>query len=554
MISKRNWFSLLGVTALLVLIIALAVGTVSAQTNLVTNPGLESGASQSPTGWSESGANVDASKSETGSPHSGTFKATHWRSSAYSVNTFQTKTGLTNGSYTLRAWVMSGGGQTTAVMKAENCGGSTQSVNIPTSSSWTQISISNVNVSNGQCTIGFSSVAAANQWFNFDDVEFFLNGGGGATPTRTHTPGGPTATRTNTPNGPTPTRTNTPPPSGGGLTIKGADVSSLKRALDLGQAFYTSSGTQQHPLDILQAAGVNYIRLRVWVNPPSGYDNMTRVVQFAPLVKQRGMKLLIDLHYSDTWADPGKQFKPSAWNGHNITQLRSDVYNHTLAVCNALKNAGATPDMIQVGNEITPGMLWEEGRISNNNFANVSSLIKEGYNAVKACNSGTQVMLHIDRGGDNAASRWWYDGVIAQGVQFDVIGLSYYCYWHGTISAMQSNVADMRARYGKPVVIAETSYTFSTGNGDSQGNVISDATPCSGYSSSPTGQASFFNAVKTAVQNAGGAGIFYWEPTWVGTPGNGWDPANINGTGSGWDNQAVFDFNFRFNPNISWNP
>jgi arabinogalactan endo-1,4-beta-galactosidase len=435
---------------------------------------------------------------------------------------------------------------------------------------------------NGTYTIRYVSSVG---WGHFE-IGAPCSGGGatntpaGPTATRTRTPtvGGPTftptrtATRTNTPSGPTatptrtptrtptgvgtvntPTRTPTTPP-GGGLNMRGADVSSLKRALDLGQVYYNASGVQQHPLDILQNAGVNYIRLRVWVNPPSGYDNMARVVQFAPLVKSRGMKLLIDLHYSDTWADPGKQFKPAAWANHNLTQLQTDVYNHTLAVCNALKNAGATPDMVQVGNEITPGMLFEEGRISNNNFANVSSLIKQGYNAVKACNPSTLVMLHTDRGGDNATARWWYDGVRAQGVQWDVTGLSYYCYWHGTLSAMQSNVADMKARYGKPVVIAETSYPFSTGNGDSQGNVITAATPCSGYPASLTGQANNFNAVKTAIQNGGGEGVFYWEPTWVGTPGNGWDPANINGTGSGWDNQAVFDFNFRFNPNIRWTP
>jgi arabinogalactan endo-1,4-beta-galactosidase len=506
--------------------------SVSAQSNLMSNPGLESGASQTPTGWSESGANVDASKSETGNPHSGTYKGTHWRSASYSVNTFQTKTGLTNGTYTLRAWVMSGGGQTTAVMKAENCGGSTQTLNIPTTSTWTQITIGNVNVSNGQCTVGFSSVAAANQWLNFDDVEFFFNGtGGGPTPTRTRTP-------------------TTPPTSG--LSMRGADVSSLQRALDRGQVYFNASGVQQHPLDILQSIGVNYIRLRVWVNPVSGYNNMAKVVAFAPLVKSRGMKLLIDLHYSDSWADPGKQWPPSAWSGHSLTQLQADVYNHTLAVCNGLKNAGATPDMIQVGNEITPGMLWENGRISNNNFVNVSSLIKQGYKAVKDCNATTQVMLHIDRGGDNAAARWWYDGVKAQGVQWDVTGLSFYCYWHGTIPTMQSNVADMKARYGKPVVIVETSYPFTTGNGDAFGNVITASTPCSGYPATPAGQASNFNAIKTAIQNGGGVGVFYWEPTWVGTSGNGWDPNNINGTGSEWDNQAIFDFNFRLLPNIHW--
>jgi arabinogalactan endo-1,4-beta-galactosidase len=425
-------------------------------------------------------------------------------------------------------------------MEAKNCGGAQQNLNIPTTSTWTQITISNISVTNGQCTIGFWSVAAANQWINFDDVEFFLSGGGGgSTPTRTNTPGGPTPTRT-------------PTPQSSSLNMRGADVSSLQRALDQGQVYYNASGTQQHPLDILQSIGVNYIRLRVWVNPVSGYNNMSKVVAFAPQVKSRGMKLLIDLHYSDSWADPGKQWPPSAWSSHNLTQLQTDVYNHTLSVCNALKNAGATPDMIQVGNEITPGMLWENGRIVNNNFANVSALIKQGYNAVKACNASTQVMLHIDKGGDNAAARWWYDGVKAQGVQWDVTGLSYYCFWHGTVSAMQSNVADIKARYGKPVVIVETSYPFTTGNGDAFGNVITASTPCSGYPASTTGQVNFFNAVKTAVQNGGGEGVFWWEPTWVGTPGNGWDPTNINGTGSEWDNQAIFDFNFRLLPNITW--
>lgn len=539
--SKRNWFSLIAVITLIALVAVRGVSTVSAQSNLITNPGLESGASQTPTGWSESGANVDASKSETGNPHAGTYKATHWKASAYSVNTFQTKTGLANGTYTLRAWVMSGGGQTTAVMKAENCGGATQTLNIPTSSTWTQIAISNVNVSNGQCTVGFSSVAAANQWLNFDDVEFFFNGTS-PTPTRTNTPGGPTLTPTRTP---TQSQVSS-------LSMRGADVSSLQRALDQGQVYYNASGVQQHPLDILQSIGVNYIRLRVWVNPVSGYNNKAKIVAFAPLVKARGMKLLIDLHYSDSWADPGKQWPPAAWSSHTLSQLQTDVYNYTLDVCNSLKAVGATPDMIQVGNEITPGMLWENGRISNNNFVNVSALIKQGYNAVKACNTSTQVMLHIDRGGDNAAARWWYDGVKAQGVQWDVTGLSFYCYWHGTIPTMQSNVADMKARYGKPVVIVETSYPFTTGNGDAFGNVITASTPCSGYPATAAGQTSNFDAIKTAIQNGGGVGVFWWEPTWVGTPGNGWDPTNINGTGSEWDNQAIFDFNYRLLPNIHW--
>jgi arabinogalactan endo-1,4-beta-galactosidase len=529
--SPRFW------TVLLILILTLgSVGTNGAGaqgSNLLANPGFEAGASQSPSGWSESG-NTDASKSDAGSAHSGTYKGTHWKTSSYTVYTYQTKTGLTNGVYTLRAWVKSGGSHSIARMEAKNCGSAQQNYNLPVTNNWTQIALTNVNVTNGQCTIGFYSVAGANGWMNFDDVEFFLNGTG------------PTVTPVNTP-----TRTATPVP-GGGLEMRGADVSSLQRALDQGQVYFDASGVQRHPLDILQSIGVNYIRLRVWVNPVSGYNNKDKVVAFAPQIKSRGMKLLIDLHYSDSWADPGKQWPPAAWSSHSLSQLRTDVYNYTLDVCNALKAAGATPDMIQVGNEITPGLLWENGRISNNNFANAAALIKEGYNAVKACNPSTQVMLHIDRGGDNAAARWWFDGVRNQGVQWDVTGLSFYCYWHGTISAMQSNVADMKSRYGKPVVIVETSYPFTTGNGDFDDNVITASTPCSGYPASPAGQASNFNTIKTAIQNAGGAGVFWWEPTWVGTPGNGWDPANINGTGSEWDNQAIFDFNFRLNPNINW--
>jgi arabinogalactan endo-1,4-beta-galactosidase len=188
----------------------------------------------------------------------------------------------------------------------------------------------------------------------------------------------------------------------------------------LGARYYNASGAQQHALDILKGVGVNYIRLRVWVNPASGYNNKNRVVAFAPQIKSRGLKLLIDLHYSDYWADPGRQDTPAAWRNHSLSQLQTDVYNHTLDVCNSLKTAGATPDMIQVGNEINQGLLWPAGRISNNNFANAAALLKAGYSTVKACSSSTQVALHIAAGGDNGTSRWWFDGMQRQGVQWDV--------------------------------------------------------------------------------------------------------------------------------------
>ena len=337
------------------------------------------------------------------------------------------------------------------------------------------------------------------------------------------------------------------------LSILGADVSTLQRSMDLGARYYNASGAQQHALDILKGVGVNYIRLRVWVNPASGYNNKNRVVTFAPQVKSRGLKLLIDLHYSDYWADPGRQDTPAAWRNHSLSQLQTDVYNHTLDVCNSLKNAGATPDMIQVGNEINQGLLWPAGRISNNNFANAAALLKAGYSAVKACSSSTQVALHIAAGGDNGTSRWWFDGMQRQGVLWDVTAESYYCFWHGSLSAMQSNVADLRSRYGRPVIIAETSYPFTTANADSQGNVITSSSPC-GYPATWAGQATAFAAILNAARAGGAAGVFYWEPTWIATSGNGWDPNNINGSGDGWDNQAVFDWFGKINPNIRWTP
>jgi arabinogalactan endo-1,4-beta-galactosidase len=209
--------------------------------------------------------------------------------------------------------------------------------------------------------------------------------------------------------------------------------------------------------------------------------------------------------------------------------------------------------MIQVGNEINQGLLWPAGRISNNNFANAAALLKAGYSAVKTCSSSTQVALHIAAGGDNGTSRWWFDGMQRQGVQWDVTAESYYCFWHGSLSAMQSNVADLRSRYGKPVIIAETSYPFTTANADSQGNVITSSSPC-GYPATWAGQANAFAAILNAARAGGAAGVFYWEPTWIATSGNGWDPNNINGSGDGWDNQAVFDWFGKINPNIRWTP
>ena len=343
-----------------------------------------------------------------------------------------------------------------------------------------------------------------------------------------------------------------PTASAASLSMLGADVSSVQRALDLGAKYYDANGTAQDPLDILKGVGVNYVRLRIWNNPRSGYNNKDKVLRYARTVKAKGLKLLVDFHYSDTWADPGTQTKPAAWASHGISQLQTDVYNYTYDVCSSLKSQGTTPDSVQIGNEINVGMLWNDGKVVNNNFTNLGLLLKAGHNATKACNGGTQVIIHTADADSDAHARWFYDGIRAQGVQWDITGLSYYCYWHGTMSNMAGVVSDMRSRYGKPVVIAETAYPFTTANYDNTPNTISSAQPCSGYAATPAGQAANFTAVQATARNAGAIGVFYWEPTWTAVPGNGWDPADITNSGDGWENQATFDRNGRLNPGIRW--
>jgi arabinogalactan endo-1,4-beta-galactosidase len=195
-------------------------------------------------------------------------------------------------------------------------------------------------------------------------------------------------------------------------------------------------------------------------------------------------------------------------------------------------------------------MLWNDGRVVNNNFGNLAALLKAGYNATKACNSGTQVMIHTANADSRANARWFYDGIRAAGVTWDLTGLSYYCNWHGTIANLTSVISDMQSRYGRPVVLAETAAPFTTANADHTGNSISAA--CPGYPATWDGQGAAFAAVQQAAKAGGAIGVFYWEPTWYAVPGNGWDPNDIADSGDGWDNMAVFNWTGVFNDRVRW--
>ncbi|MEV1205367.1 glycosyl hydrolase 53 family protein [Microbispora rosea] len=445
----------------------------------------------------------------------------------------------------------------------------TQAWNATVTQSGPQVTATNAGYNGSVGTAGSVSFGFNGSWSGSNPVPtaFTLNGtpctggvSGSPSPTPSASPS-PSPTAVSPTPSPSPARPSPSPspspsasPTGKRLTMLGADVSTLQRAADLGAKYYDASGAQRDPLDILKGIGANYVRLRIWNNPVSGYNNKAKVLQYARTVKAKGLKLLVDFHYSDTWADPGKQYKPAAWASHGIAQLQTDVYNYTYDVCSSLKAQGTTPDSVQIGNEINVGMLWNDGKVVDNDFTNLSLLLKAGYNATKACNSGTQVIIHTADADSDANARWFYDGIRAKGVPWDITGLSYYCYWHGTMSTMASVVADMKSRYGKDVILAETAYPYTTANADGTPNVISSSQPCSGYQATPAGQGANFTAVQNTARDAGAIGVFYWEPTWYAVPGNGWDPADINGSGDGWDNQAIFDRNGRLNPNVRWTP
>jgi arabinogalactan endo-1,4-beta-galactosidase len=276
---------------------------------------------------------------------------------------------------------------------------------------------------------------------------------------------------------------------------KGADVSWVTQMESSGIKFYNSSGVQQDCFQILKGLGFDSIRLRVWVNPSGGWCGQTDVVKKAVRAKNLGFRILIDFHYSDSWADPGKQTKPAAWSSHGISQLYTDVYNHTTGVLNALKSAGVTPEWVQVGNETNNGMLWNDGKASTS-MSNFAGLVTSGCNAVKAVFPSAKVIVHISNGYDNSLFRWMFDGLKANGAKYDVIGMSLYpstSNWSSLDSQCLTNMKDMVSRYGKPVMICEVGMDVN----------------------SPSTSKSFLTDIiaKTrSVSGGNGLGVFYWEP------------------------------------------
>ncbi|MGZ3832343.1 MAG: glycoside hydrolase family 53 protein [Mucilaginibacter sp.] len=285
------------------------------------------------------------------------------------------------------------------------------------------------------------------------------------------------------------------PPVVSSTFAKGADISWVTQMESSGVKFYDKNGNQQDPFTLMKNLGMNSIRLRAWVNPANGWCNTADVVAKAVRAKNAGMKIMIDFHYSDSWADPGKQPKPAAWASLDFATLVTTLHDYTVSVMNTLKTNGITPDWVQVGNETNDGMLWEDGRASTS-MANFAALIKAGYQAVKSVSSTTKVIVHISNGYDNSLFRWMFDGLKANGAQWDIIGMSLYpsTSHYTTLDAQcLTNINDMVSRYNTPVMVVEVGMDSSDAS-DSRDFLTDIITKVN------------------SVPNGNGLGVFYWEP------------------------------------------
>ena len=291
----------------------------------------------------------------------------------------------------------------------------------------------------------------------------------------------------------------------------GADVSFLARAEQQGVAF-KDSGVAKPGLQILKDHGYNWIRLRLFHSPTELPNDLNYTIALAKQAKSLGFRFLLDYHYADTWADPGHQPLPKAWQDKTHQQLVEAVFQYTRDTIAAFHDAEVLPEMVQIGNEITNGMMWPDGRLPEN-WENFAQLVYAGINGVDAGRGNARrpvIMIHIDRGADRRATKAFLDKLNSYDVPYDVIGQSYYPWWHGSLNDLRSNLEFMAREYQKDVIVVETAYNWQPGN------YVSKPAP---FPESPAGQREFLDEVNRVVMetpNGRGKGVFWWEPAVTG--------------------------------------
>jgi arabinogalactan endo-1,4-beta-galactosidase len=287
----------------------------------------------------------------------------------------------------------------------------------------------------------------------------------------------------------------------------GADVSFLAQAEHDGVVF-KDNGAATPGLQILRNHGYNWIRLRLFQTPSQLPNNLEYTITLAKDAKKLGFKFLLDYHYADDWADPGKQPIPKAWQGKSHKELVQTVFEYTRDTIAAFRDAGVLPDMVQVGNEITNGMMWPDGKLPEN-WDNFAQLVYAGVNGVDAGRGNgprPKIMIHIDRGGDVKGTKLFLDKLNSYDVPYDIIGQSYYPWWHGSLNDLRSNLEFMASRYQKDIIVVETAYNWRPGN------YVGKPAP---FPESPEGQRAFLDELNRVVMetpNGRGKGVFWWEP------------------------------------------
>ena len=364
--------------------------------------------------------------------------------------------------------------------------------------------------------------------------------------------------------------------------IIGADFSTLEETERLGGVFY-ENGKAVRLEECLAGNGVSSVRLRIWNDPYSadgteyggGTCDKERIIRIAKRAKAQGMSVMLDFHYSDFWCDPSRQCVPKAWKNKSLDEMCSALYNFTKETVDSFAKEGVSPEYIQVGNEITNGMLWPTGKLDWENseglsegFDRLSRLVKAGTDAVRAC-SDAKIIIHLERSGDNKLWRDWFDNMTGRGLDFDIIGASYYPLWHGSFEELKANLDDMTERYNKDILIVETSYPFTEKHHDPEKKslvfgedfLLPDGSK-PGYPFSIEGQTAFMHdLIETALKVKDGRckGIYYWEPGWLPLKNSTWATMAAlkdigeeeKGIGNEWANQCLFDYGGNVNPAIN---
>lgn len=356
----------------------------------------------------------------------------------------------------------------------------------------------------------------------------------------------------------------------------GIDVSTYFDEVDRGAVYLDENGIPMEPLDAFRANGVDYMRIRLWNHPFSsegkpylgGGCDLANFLRLARLAVNKGYRLLLDFHYSDFWADPAKQTIPKAWAGLGLDTLAEQVYTFTRSTLEAIRAQGLDLALIQVGNEITNGMLWPVGRLTGGengapreNYPALARLLKAGIKACREIFPGAGIVLHLERSHDQAVYTEFFSQMEALGVDYDIIGASYYPYWHGTFEQFFANMDLCGKRFGKPRMVMEVGYGFTLEDyiQNSNGGLVfgqanaSDFLSKMPYPLTPEGQAGFVARFLSLCREHGLAGVFYWEPLWI--PGEGICWASEEGqayiheegkpTRNEWANQCLFDYRGR---------